>query len=718
MKNVGGMKKAGLMLLILMLCVSVQAVTITTAPEADLDLLSDAPIFIGTADSFTFAPRTTGSLAQTVTIGAESIALETVNLTYENNNTTDDATLPMHIFEVADSYADSISVPETTLLTETFVTPNVGNTNTLLTITLDTPLALAANTSYAVYFDVSDSSANANFEWFRSTSNTGGDIYAGGAFYQDDNIKTGGERDGSLALTGGAFGPQNPDVLQAPNGMVIDAVFTWEAMADTEGVSLVDPNLVRQDVYLSDNQQVSGDPNLFYIGSDTTVDFADPNSQYPEIGAYNLDYDGSYLWAVVSIMDSGDQSLPALTDRLVDVADPNHVIGPVWNFNSLASVPVVDDNYPEMLVRSTTDINAVFEVPFASISMPTTTAWYQQGNAAAIVTQSGVGTTVTGDYTVTVTDLGGGQYTTTLEIVNLENADEGIYYCVITNTGGSDDSLDGDGRLGIKRQVAHWTLDAVDGYVDQSGEGHDADPNGVPVYVTGVVDGIAPLAEDVANGAVAPVDPNDGYAKAGTWDPSEFTDQLTASAWVKWDGTAAQAGIVCKRDSFGGAPNRWALRVADDGLVQFVTLTGLTAASVTPLSPGEWTFVTATFDGETGTVYIDGEFQADDTGSLGTGVDATVGIGVVNAVTGNPYAFNGSLDDVQIYNYAMTQEEIIDNLYFPETGEGVCIDLALRDSDLNLDATGTSSCRIDLADFVVFASNWLECGLYPAISCN
>ena len=197
------MKKVCLMLVALMLCGSVQsAVTITTGPETDFDLLSDAPVFTGTTDLITFAQADSTSLAQTFTIGSESMDVASINLTYQNDGSAPSdvaTTLTMHVFAVDDSYASTISVPETTLLTETFDAPYVGGTDSILTVTLGSSLTLAANTSYAVYIDVSDASSAGYFEWFRTLTDPG-DIYAGGAFYQADAIKSSGGKDASLAL--------------------------------------------------------------------------------------------------------------------------------------------------------------------------------------------------------------------------------------------------------------------------------------------------------------------------------------------------------------------------------------------------------------------------------------------------------------------------------------------------------------------------------------
>ena len=204
------MKKISLLLVVLMLCGLVQAATITTADDSVYDnYLPDALIATGPEGSFGFGQDDAVSLGQTVTVGAASIDVTKIFLTYEIDTGKDidestASTLTMHVFEVADSYAGTISVPALPgdiLLTDTFDVPYVGGTDSTLRIELDSVLTLAANTSYAIWFDTSGTFGN-RWEWFRSSSGSpgGGDEYADGAFYDGGEIKTGGERDASLIL--------------------------------------------------------------------------------------------------------------------------------------------------------------------------------------------------------------------------------------------------------------------------------------------------------------------------------------------------------------------------------------------------------------------------------------------------------------------------------------------------------------------------------------
>ena len=71
--------------------------------------------------------------------------------------------------------------------------------------------------------------------------------------------------------------------------------------------------------------------------------------------------------------------------------------------------------------------------------------------------------------------------------------------------------------------------------------------------------------------------------------------------------------------------------------------------------------------------------------------------------------FTGQMDEVRVYNYALTDDEIAQQ-YVTDAGlASVC------QTKPTYDFTG--DCKEDLADLVALASQWLDCGLYPASAC-
>jgi hypothetical protein len=125
------------------------------------------------------------------------------------------------------------------------------------------------------------------------------------------------------------------------------------------------------------------------------------------------------------------------------------------------------------------------------------------------------------------------------------------------------------------------------------------------------------------------------------------------------------------------------------------------------LPVGQWAFVAVTFDGTNATIYRDGLSAASGAFSLGSKPDARLVVGASEANGGNP--FNGLIDDVRIYNYALDALEIA-HLYQSVAGGTVCMGNPAHDLDGN--------CRVGLNDFALFAAEWLKCNLAPQSACK
>jgi len=145
----------------------------------------------------------------------------------------------------------------------------------------------------------------------------------------------------------------------------------------------------------------------------------------------------------------------------------------------------------------------------------------------------------------------------------------------------------------------------------------------------------------------------------------EITDTLTMSAWVKvssWDYGKVVMGQVTSRvhplDLYGlyiGTANRFFFRVD-------TTNAQILSTSATGLSVNTWYHVTTIYNGTEQCLYINGELN-------GTG--CTANTGNINNVTSSSFTignrvselsqvsdFNGSIDEVRIWNKALTQAEI------------------------------------------------------------
>jgi hypothetical protein len=182
---------------------------------------------------------------------------------------------------------------------------------------------------------------------------------------------------------------------------------------------------------------------------------------------------------------------------------------------------------------------------------------------------------------------------------------------------------------------------------DGSGNGLDGTIVGDPAFV----EGIAGMALDL-NG--------DDYVDCGTNDVlNNLSDAMTVSAWVNIRSrTTAWMSIVMKGES------AWRLGVNNTTTGIHFGFTGGTrgwqaANSVTELPFGEWHHIAGTYDRSVGaTVWVDGvaETVNPDPDGVATN-EMSLFLGENPEAAGRLY--DGLLDEVMIYNKALTKEEML-----------------------------------------------------------
>ncbi len=138
---------------------------------------------------------------------------------------------------------------------------------------------------------------------------------------------------------------------------------------------------------------------------------------------------------------------------------------------------------------------------------------------------------------------------------------------------------------------------------------------------------------------------------------------ITVSAWIKVTTPGAFESIFSK-DNSGGGTRVWQFRKESGGTVTLIVFrnsdsTNSQAQSSVSVDDGKWHFVTGTWDGTNIKVFVDGVQSGGSTafsGILKQGQSNDAYIGMIE--TGLPGFFPGSIDDVRIYNRALTASEI------------------------------------------------------------
>lgn len=223
--------------------------------------------------------------------------------------------------------------------------------------------------------------------------------------------------------------------------------------------------------------------------------------------------------------------------------------------------------------------------------------------------------------------------------------------------------------------VAYYPMDEGAGTLikDYSGYGHEAEAQAEPNWVDSAPNFGKAIYFDGT-------DPTPYYIDCGTWNPSEETGELSIGCWIKWDGENGNwQGIMGKRDGWevpigGTAPTMWYLEVSTSGDMKFSSkgdvITDVQFGVIPPV--GEWIHVGVSFDGTDISTYVDGEKcdseiriggTPDETAKFvfGPGTDNTIVIGCDN--NGGANAFWGTIDEVRLFDNALSQEDIQDIMF-------------------------------------------------------
>jgi len=175
------------------------------------------------------------------------------------------------------------------------------------------------------------------------------------------------------------------------------------------------------------------------------------------------------------------------------------------------------------------------------------------------------------------------------------------------------------------------------------------------------------------------VDGNDGALLAGEFDGAigtgvligdqanlESLSQITIDAWVRTTDPAGDRGIITKH--FAGQAS-WVLRTewrSEEGKMSFgvetedgTTVTSNELGSTTSIADGAFHHVAGSYDGSTVKLYVDGVLEdfALLSGTIKNTVNQVV-IGNYNGYASWP-AFDGVIDEVEIFDRALSAEEIM-----------------------------------------------------------
>jgi hypothetical protein len=193
--------------------------------------------------------------------------------------------------------------------------------------------------------------------------------------------------------------------------------------------------------------------------------------------------------------------------------------------------------------------------------------------------------------------------------------------------------------------VGWWKFDESTGTIaaDSSGNGNNGTLKGNPVWrPTGGKTG----------GAIELSGKGD-YVEISNESAFDITGQITVSAWVNiTDVPQEWTGIVTKGDSAWRLSTSFAKNIFHFGVSSRDYINGQAT-----VDSGQWHNVVCVYDGQKISIYVDGkpDISMPQTGPIATN-DFPVCIGENIELKGR--CFHGLIDDVRIYNYALSENDI------------------------------------------------------------
>jgi len=227
--------------------------------------------------------------------------------------------------------------------------------------------------------------------------------------------------------------------------------------------------------------------------------------------------------------------------------------------------------------------------------------------------------------------------------------------------------------------VAYYTFDENSGTTaqDSSGNNNDGTISGA-TWATG------------HSGSALSFDGLNDYINAGTNSVLDLNGAMTISAWVRPVGwSTGSIGAIVTRGAGGGTGYEFYTRQVSNSYA----LWDINPAVISTIGPtfGEWQHAAVVVDGSTYRFYVNGEDAGTGSWSLSpSGINPLL----IGSFDGSSEFFNGSIDELRIYNYALSNAEIQD-LFNSQTS--TCGDV---------DTSGNSV--VEIGELISYISSWKQ----------
>ena len=182
------------------------------------------------------------------------------------------------------------------------------------------------------------------------------------------------------------------------------------------------------------------------------------------------------------------------------------------------------------------------------------------------------------------------------------------------------------------------------------------------------------------------------YVSVNSSAALNITSNLSLSAWV-YRNSSGKYDCIIGKDNYAGN-NGYSLWIYDDDKLTLRFGNSRIYKSSTSIPSGTWVHVAGTFDGTNAKLYINGTLDSSYPASAPTSNSGGLYLGTPQDAVGNPlFNFSGTLEDIRIWNIALTQSAIQSSMNNELLGNeyGLVADYSFNQGIAGGDNTGIST---------------------------
>lgn len=215
--------------------------------------------------------------------------------------------------------------------------------------------------------------------------------------------------------------------------------------------------------------------------------------------------------------------------------------------------------------------------------------------------------------------------------------------------------------------IAYWSMNYIENGQILDLSGNDITGTLGPNYPTDAPQLTTSKNSKFGNGLLF----NGNEQRVNLPTPTEITedhDEFSMSAWFTWDDTAPEPRIAII------TLDQWNSRIDLEQATKTLSTNYwfgteyVNVDSITPLTTNKWYYATSTYDGEYVRIYVNGKLEGTSIQKIGTIINQG-GNARIGAAYHYLWSWKGKIDEVSIYNRALTAEEIAARYRFGKTNK-------------------------------------------------